>query len=442
MTEASTDLAVRAPRMPTAQDMAASVRYAENLAASGLLPAAYRKQPANVLYAIEYGRMVGLTPMAAITGVHVIEGKPSASAALISALVRRAGHKLRVRGDAKAAWCQIIRSDDPEFPFEVTYTIEDAATAKLLGKSVWQQYPASMLKARAISQCARDACEEALFGLHYTAEELGADVDDEGEPVAAPLEATAPQLTKLAILCKEKRGVDDRAARLAVVCEVIGREIASSKELTSAEASRAIEALGAEPDFIADAETVPDAPPQMQDRLIALLEQRLDLTDHDDRMAWITGELNRHVATAADLTLPEATGLIERLEATEPPVQPWDNQPQVPPAEGADAAAQAKAAVQQESAQQRDGSWSHQMLADRGAPLTTKADGSDQMFEDMAIAIADATDPNELEGLYLAAKHAHELGKLTAAQFGKLDQLGRAQNEDLRAKAAATEGAS
>src|SRR6185312_3022660 len=40
--------------------------------------------------------------------------------------------------------------------------------------------PASMLKSRAITQCARDACEEALFGLHYTPEELGAEVDEDG----------------------------------------------------------------------------------------------------------------------------------------------------------------------------------------------------------------------------------------------------------------------
>jgi hypothetical protein len=40
-----------------------------------------------------------------------------------------------------------------------------------------------MLKARAITQCARDACEEALFGLHYTPEELGADVDEDGTVV-------------------------------------------------------------------------------------------------------------------------------------------------------------------------------------------------------------------------------------------------------------------
>jgi hypothetical protein len=176
----------------------AKVSYARELANSGLLPAAYRRNPANVLYALEYGEMLGLSPMAAITGVHVIEGKPSASAGLISALVRRAGHKLRVSGTSKSATCTIIRSDDPDHPFTVTWTLRrnpddnpNAEEAQLLGKQVWKTYPASMLKSRAITQCARDACEEALFGLHYTPEELGAEVDEDGAILGEVVEEDA-----------------------------------------------------------------------------------------------------------------------------------------------------------------------------------------------------------------------------------------------------------
>lgn len=165
------------------------VRYAEHLANANLLPRQYQRQPANVLYAMEYGRTLGITPLAAITGIHVIEGKPSASAALISGLVRQAGHRLRVRGDDKQAWAQIIRSDDPDYDgYQVTWTLDRARQAGLANKDVWKKYPAAMLKARAITEVARDACEEVLFGLHYTPEELGANVDAEGEPVAAPVQ--------------------------------------------------------------------------------------------------------------------------------------------------------------------------------------------------------------------------------------------------------------
>lgn len=175
----------------------AKVQYAKLLADSGLLPSAYRKQPANVLYAVEYGDMLGLSPMAAITGIHIIEGKPTASAALISALVRRAGHRLRVTGNDERAVAEIVRSDDPDFVFRSEWTLERAVQAGLCtlkngrpwardGKGnpkPWEKFTAAMLKARAVTEVARDACEEALSGVHYTPEELGAEVDEEGNVV-------------------------------------------------------------------------------------------------------------------------------------------------------------------------------------------------------------------------------------------------------------------
>lgn len=164
------------------------MEYARALAVSGMLPSQYRNQPANLLYALEFADSLGLHPMAAITGVHVIEGKPSASSALISALVRRAGHKLRVTGNDEQATAQIVRADDPEFTFSCTWTWGRAEQAGLTNKKVWKNYPAAMLKARAITEVAREACEEALSGMHYTPEELGANVNEEGLPVEAEVQ--------------------------------------------------------------------------------------------------------------------------------------------------------------------------------------------------------------------------------------------------------------
>jgi len=186
---AGTAIAIRSQ----ASAIPAKLAYARELANSGLLPASYRKNPANVLWAMEYGEMLGLSPMAAMTGVHVIDGKPTASAGLISGLVRQAGHRLRVWGDDKSATCEITRSDDAKHIFRVTWTLRkepgdnpSAEVAGLLSKGVWKQYPAAMLKSRVITQCARDSCEEVLFGLHYTPEELGADVDEDGVVVEDP----------------------------------------------------------------------------------------------------------------------------------------------------------------------------------------------------------------------------------------------------------------
>lgn len=309
----STELALRGATLPEKID------YAEHLAHAGLLPDVYRRQPANVLYAIEYGETIGIGTMAAITGVHVIKGKPTASSALISALVRRAGHKLRITGNDQAAVAIVLRADDPEFEYRSEWTLDRAVTAGLCelrngrpwardkdGKPTsWEKYPAAMLKARAITEVARDACEEVLFGLHYTPEELGANVDAEGIPVEQPLrqavfhtidpnlgaeaeyaevvgEDTAPatewntatgaplpppaptvptvtgeQLGELARLLKQKRGAVN-GDRNRIISELVQRPVADVQTLSQAEARSIIETLTAEPD---QASPTPDAAP-------------------------------------------------------------------------------------------------------------------------------------------------------------------------------------
>ena len=58
-----TEVAVRRPQPNV---LPAKIQYARALADSGLLPESYRRQPANVLWAMEYADMLGLPPMAAI----------------------------------------------------------------------------------------------------------------------------------------------------------------------------------------------------------------------------------------------------------------------------------------------------------------------------------------------------------------------------------------
>lgn len=224
--------------------IAARIAYARELAVADLIPGAFRKKPANVLYAIEYGNMLGIHPLAAMTGVHVMDGKPTASSALMSALVRRAGHKLRVKvtgtveGGDLAATATIVRSDDPDFTFEATWTLQRGLRAGLVDRldvdpngrtivvsktqngkpSNWEKFPEAMVKARAISEVAREACEEALCGVHYTPEELGAIVDEdenvviEGslapppEPPPAPPPPVNPDELRADVLAATNRG--------------------------------------------------------------------------------------------------------------------------------------------------------------------------------------------------------------------------------------------
>lgn len=173
--------------VPTGRPLPEKLEYVKVLAHSGMLPRQYQNNPGNLLFAVEYAEMLGCHPMQAVTGIHVIDGKPSASAALISAMIRRAGHRLRVTFDpaTMTATAQIIRADDPEFTFSAVWDMKRAKDAGLAGKKgPWQQYPAAMLKARAITEVAREACEDALMGVSCTPEELNAVVDQDGNVIS------------------------------------------------------------------------------------------------------------------------------------------------------------------------------------------------------------------------------------------------------------------
>lgn len=171
------------------QPLDQQINYAKAMAVSNLLPVAYQNHPENVLVALEQGRALGIAPIQAMNQINVIKGKPALSADLIAALVRRAGHRLRVEGDDTYAQATVIRADDPDYiPKPVRWDMERAKRAGLLGNPSWQKYPAAMLRARAISEAARAWANDALYGFIYTPEELDnnwlPDTDpDTGEPV-------------------------------------------------------------------------------------------------------------------------------------------------------------------------------------------------------------------------------------------------------------------
>ena len=181
------------------QPLDQQINYAKAMAVSNLLPVAYQNHPENVLVALEQGRALGIAPIQAMNQINVIKGKPALSADLIAALVRRAGHRLRVEGDDSYAQATVIRADDPDYiPKPVRWDMERAKRAGLLGNPSWQKYPAAMLRARAISEAARAWANDALYGFIYTPEELDnswlPDSDpDTGEPVhTAPAPAPVP----------------------------------------------------------------------------------------------------------------------------------------------------------------------------------------------------------------------------------------------------------
>lgn len=241
-----------APAVPQPQlgPMQIDLRVAAELAKSDIVPKAFQGKASNILVAIGLGRSLGLEPAPSLYGMHVIEGTPSPTAKLQAALVRRAGHKLRIleHGPEKAV-VQIVRCDDPEYPVTVTFTVDDARAAHFLdvtienwvgepGKKKKQTIPlsedfpvpcteedlraagaptwaktwmvkrrenwfsnrATMLHHRAVTRCVGMACPEVVSGLDFEVDEtIVAETPDPIEvltPTPAPSEpATEPAAT-------------------------------------------------------------------------------------------------------------------------------------------------------------------------------------------------------------------------------------------------------
>lgn len=155
--------------------------YANALSQAKLLPETFRGRPADVLVAMDWGESLGLTPMQAMQSIYVVHGRPGLSSQAKQALAGKAGHRIRVQGDTQAATAKLWRADDPEFPYESTWTIDMARSAGLIKKdSAWQSYPHVMLRRRAVSDVVEQACPELLLGLST------ADVDTEWPDQPAP----------------------------------------------------------------------------------------------------------------------------------------------------------------------------------------------------------------------------------------------------------------
>ena len=160
----------------------AGMRLAARIHNTPFVPKGLRGDPASVLACILTGEELGLGPMQSLRMVNVIEGRPSASAELMRALVNRAGHRVDV---VEAKQDRVTLSGtrrDTGARATVTWTIQDAQRAKLVTNPAWGKYPRSMLLARATSELCRMLFADVIGGL-YTPEESAAIEGTAWEPV-------------------------------------------------------------------------------------------------------------------------------------------------------------------------------------------------------------------------------------------------------------------
>ena len=171
-------------------------RVAKAMAASGFFQDA--KSISQAIVKIMAGSEMGFGPFASMQGVNIIQGRPTYNANMMASAVKASGkYNYRViRLDDKG--CEIAFYENGTETGHSTFTLEDAKKA---GTKNLDKFPRNMYFARAMSNGVKWYCPDVMNGnAVYTPEELGADVDEDGniisiEGTSVTIEAPPERIT-------------------------------------------------------------------------------------------------------------------------------------------------------------------------------------------------------------------------------------------------------
>lgn len=151
--------------------------FARDVVNSGLAPRDF-KTPEAVLVAMQHGMEIGLTPLASLQSIAVINGRPTLYGDGLMAVALAHPDCVDIietfeRGtdeDTMRAICEIQRRD--KVALVRTFSVGDAKKAGLWKKAgPWTLYPKRMLQMRARAFAIRDAFADALKGIRCAEEE-------------------------------------------------------------------------------------------------------------------------------------------------------------------------------------------------------------------------------------------------------------------------------
>jgi len=273
-----------------ARDAQDAYVIAQKLANTAFVADSLRGKPAEITGAILTGHEIGLQPMAAVRSIDIIKGIPAMRALALRGLVQSRGHDVWVESSSEARAVVCGRRAGSEHTQRSTWTMDRARRLGLAvddPKGPWRRQPEAMLVARATAEVCRLVAADVLLGLPYAVEEveaeagntdnvpapvrvrrstprtrpevatpepeldepgidggLGGPVGPQSGDVPQPGSVSPAQLRMLHALFG-RAGITERSARLGYVSTTLGRPVGSSSDLTSAEASRVIDALTA-----------------------------------------------------------------------------------------------------------------------------------------------------------------------------------------------------
>jgi hypothetical protein len=140
---------------------------AKNFAESGMFSDS--KSMVQAFVKIQAGQEIGLPPFASMSGIHIIQGKPTLGAGVIASAIKGSGkYNYRVI-EMSEKLCSIDFFEGKEKIGNSEFTIEDAKKA---GTKNIDKFPKNMLFARAISNGVKWFCPDVFAGPVYVPEEM------------------------------------------------------------------------------------------------------------------------------------------------------------------------------------------------------------------------------------------------------------------------------
>jgi len=294
----------------------AAHQLATRLVWTSIVPDGFRADPrmtpaeqsltvGNATAAILMGDEVGLSPLAALRSIYVIKGQPAMYARAMVALAQSRGH--RIWTEVETADTVVVcghRAGDPDHVERVTWTLIRARSEGLYRNTQWTQRPQAMLWARASTDVARRIAADVLLGIpELTADELTDDVEAERPAPPAPV-----------------------VRKTRVRTPVPAPSPPGSRGPTGAPGGEGDEpgpgeAGPPEPDATPDdpqaapgtGEPAPDDEGEPVE-MFALFNA-LGITDRGHRLGYTVEVIGRDINTSTDLTVQEASAVIERLAA-------------------------------------------------------------------------------------------------------------------------------
>jgi hypothetical protein len=127
------------------------------------------KSAAQAMVKISAGAEMGIPPFAAMSGIHIIQGKPTIGAGLMAANVKASNKYDYKVVEQSEKVCSIDFYKGKELLGNSTFTYEDAKKA---GTKNLDKFPKNMLFARAMSNGVKWFCPDVFSGPVYTPEEF------------------------------------------------------------------------------------------------------------------------------------------------------------------------------------------------------------------------------------------------------------------------------